>query len=392
MILKILLNYIIGYLRIEVTGYYIERFINLCNSNHILTWNLKKGKEANILLNIEIKKLKEVIKLAKKVQCKVKIKRKRGLPFILNKYRKRKVFVGTLIVIILLISVSSKFIWNIEIRQEEGENIENLAQDIEEAGLKIGQLKSKIDTKEIVNKIRLKRQDLAWIGIELKGTNAIVKTVKAIEKPEIIAQDEYSNIVSNKEGVITKINAQKGTAQVKVGDTITNGTILIGGWMEGKYTGVRYVHAEGEVEAKVWYTKNKTIKYNTTETQETGNEEKKFSIKFNNFEINFNKGVSKFKIYDTMVAEKKFQIFSNFYLPISIVKRTNKELKDVEKTYTPEEAKSLGIHELEEELENQIENKEAIVNKNINAYEKEDSVEIFVTYEVIEKIGINEKI
>ena len=392
MFIKILFSYLRGYLRIEVTGYYIERFINLCNSNHILTWNVKKGKSANVLLNVEVKKLKEVIKLAKKVKCKVKIKRKRGLPFILNRYKKRKVFVGALLTIIVLIAISSNFIWNIEVKMQEGDNIENINQEIEEAGLKVGMLKSKINTKEIVNKIRLKREDIAWVGIELKGTNAIVKIVKATEKPEIIADDEYSNIVSNKEGVITKINAKKGTAMVKVGDTVTNNTILIGGWMEGKYTGVRYVHAEGEIEAKVWYTKSKTIQYNTTEKQETGNEEKKYSIKINNFEINFNKGVSKFNFYDTMIAEKKFQIFSNFYLPISIVERTNKEVKDVEKHYTVEEAKKLGIQQLEEELNTDIENKESIVNKNINAYEKEDAVEIFVTYEVLEKIGTNEKI
>lgn len=29
----------------------------------------------------------------------------------------------------------------------------------------------------------------------------------------------------------------------KVGDIVTEGSILIGGWMEGKYTGTRYVHA-----------------------------------------------------------------------------------------------------------------------------------------------------
>ena len=97
MFIKILFSYLRGYLRIEVTGYYIERFINLCNSNHILTWNVKKGKSANVLMNVELKKLKEVIKLAKKVKCKVKIKRKRGLPFILNRYKKRKVFVGALV-------------------------------------------------------------------------------------------------------------------------------------------------------------------------------------------------------------------------------------------------------------------------------------------------------
>ena len=392
MFIRILLSYLMGYLRIEVTGYYIERFINLCNTNHILTWNVKKGKDANIFLNIEAKKFKEAIILAKKVKCKIKIKRKKGLPFILNKYKKRKVFAISLLVIVIAIIVSSNFVWNIEIRQEDGEQLQNIEQDIEEAGLKIGQLKSKVDSKDIINKIRLKREDIAWVGIELKGTNAIVKIVKATEKPEIVPDDEYSNIVSDKKGVITKINAQKGTAQVKVGDTVTEGTILIGGWMEGKYTGVRYVHSEGEVEAKVWHTKNKIINYNFTETRETGNLQKKYNLKFNNFEINFNKGVPKFNFYDTMISEKKFQLFSNFYLPISIVERTYKELENTQKTLTPEEAKSLGIQELEEELNKEIEDKNTIVNKNINAYEKQDSVEIFVTYEVLEKIGTNEKI
>ncbi len=392
MFIKILFSYLSGYLRIEVTGYYIERFINLCNSNHILTWNIKKGKNSNILLNIEIKKLKEVIKLAKKTKCKLKIKNKKGLPFLLYRYKKRKIFAISLLTILILIAISSNFIWNIEIKEEEGAQIENIEQDIQEAGLKVGLLKSKVNTKEIINKVRLKREDIAWMGIELKGTNAIIKLVKATEKPDIVPDNKYSNIISNKNGIITKINAQKGTAQVKVGDTVKEGSILIGGWMEGKYTGVRYVHAEGEVEAKVWYTKNKTIKYKSVEAKETGNQEKKYGIKFNNFEINFNKGVSKFNFYDTMISEKKFQIIANFYLPISIVETTYKELENTETTLTFEDAKQLGIQQLEEELNNEIENKDTIVNKNINAYEKEDSAEISVTYEVLEKIGTNEEI
>ena len=57
-----------------------------------------------------------------------------------------------------------------------------------------------------------------------------------------------------------------------------------------------------------------------------------------------------------------------------------------------EEAKKIGIQEIEEELEKQIENKENIVNKNINTYENENSIDIYVTYEVLETIGTNEKI
>ena len=282
--------------------------------------------------------------------------------------------------------------WNVDILIENNENLENIREDIENAGLKTGKLKSKISTKEIINKIRLEREDIAWMGIELKGTNAIVKLVKADEKPEIVDESEYCNIVSNKTGIITKINVQEGTANVKAGDTIKTGDILINGWMEGKFTGIRYVHARGEIEAKVWYTKNKKIPYKLTDTEYTGEEENKYRIKFGNFEINFPKKYSKFKIYDTIETENKIRLFSDLYLPISIVKTTYKEKKEVKKSYTVEEAKNIGIKELEEELEKEIENKDNIVNKNINTYEEEDGVQVYVTYEVLENIGTNEKI
>ena len=272
------------------------------------------------------------------------------------------------------------------------EKFENIEQDLEEVGLKVGKAKSEIDTKEIMNKLRLKRDDIAWVGMELKGTNMIVKLVKADKKPEIVDDSEYCNIVSDKEGIITKINVQNGTANVKVGDTVKEGMVLVNGWMEGKYTGVRYVHAKAEIEAKIWYTENITIPYNATETIETGGEEVNYGIKLNNFEINFPKGVSKFEFYDTIKEEKKFKLFSDFYLPISIIKETKKEVKKEQKEYSVDEAKNLGIQQLEQQLDEKIADKDKIVNKNINTYENQDGVEVEVTYEVLETIGTNEKI
>lgn len=392
MLIKIIFNYIIGYIRISIEGYYIERFINICRNEKITIWNLKRDKNVKLELNIAIKDLKRVAKIAKQTKCKMKITRKKGLPFIFNKYKKRKLFFVFLIVIIIILAISSNFIWNIQIIEEDKKNIQNLYQDVVDSGLQIGTMKSKINTKDIINKIRLKRDDIAWIGIELKGTNAIVRTVKATAKPDIVNDKDYCNIVSDKQGIITKISAQNGTIAVKVGDTVNVGTTLINGWMEGKYTGIRYVHAKGEIQAKVWHTKSKKIQYNTTERTETGNIENKYQIKINNFKINLSKRLSKFKIYDTIVEENKFKIFSDFYLPISLIKTTNKEVKEEQKKYEIEEAKNLGIQQLQDELENEIENKEKIVNKIINTYEKEDGIEVYVTYEVLEDIGTNEKI
>ena len=392
MIIKILLSYMIGSLGITIEGYYIERFINMCRNNKIAIWHLKRKKDVQLDFRVGIHDFKEVCNIAKKTKCKVKIKNKKGLPFLLHRYKKRKIFFILLLIIIFLTLLSSNFVWNVDIREENGQELENIAKEIEEAGLKIGEWKAKVDTKEIINKIRLQRKDIAWMGIELKGTNAIVKIVKADEKPEIIDDEEYCSIISDKAGIVTKVNAQTGTANVKVGDTVNVGETLINGWMEGKYTGIRYVHAKGEIQAKVWYTKYKNMPYNTTETKETGNIENQYTIKFNNFKINLHKGVSKFEIYDTIETENKMRLFSDFYLPISIIRITHKELKEEQKIYEIEEAKNIGIEQLQEELDKEIEEKESIVGKNINTYEKEGSIDVYVTYEVLENIGTNEKI
>ena len=52
MYIGILLRLIFGYVRVEVEGYYIERFINICQNKKILIWNLKRQKGVNLYLNI----------------------------------------------------------------------------------------------------------------------------------------------------------------------------------------------------------------------------------------------------------------------------------------------------------------------------------------------------
>ena len=90
MFFKILLNKIIGYVRITVEGFFIERFINICKAKEILLWGIKREKASIMHANISIKNFKQVKEISKKTKCRVHIKRKKGIPFFLNKYKKRK--------------------------------------------------------------------------------------------------------------------------------------------------------------------------------------------------------------------------------------------------------------------------------------------------------------
>ena len=392
MYIKLLIRLIVGYVRIEVEGYYIERFINICTNKKILIWNLKREKGVKLYLNIGINDFKKLSAIARKTNCKVKILRKRGVPFLLNRYKKRKLFAIFLILILALIFTSSRYVWNVDISIKDNLELENISEDIENLGITRGMPKNRIDTEKVINELRLKRDDIAWVGIDIVGTSVKINIVKADKSPDIIKNTDYYNIVAKKAGTIQKITAQNGTAVVNVGDTVQKGDILIAGYMEGKYTDTRYVHSLGEVDAIILYEKSKEVRFNQDIYHYTGNEENKYEISFNTWKIKLYKNFSKFNLYEITTEEKNIKLLDNFYLPISIKKITNKEQTKENKTYSIEEAVDIGEKELSPEIEKEIENKDMIIDKNVKKEEYENSVIVTVIYSVLENIGENQKI
>ena len=381
-----------GYVRIRAEGFFIEKLINNCKNEGVLFENVKRKKSTIIEVDVLVKNFKTFCKIAKKNKCRVRILKKKGLPFFVKKYRKRKIFVVALLCVVTSLIVLSKFVWNIEVIGNTQISSEEILQIVKSEGLNIGKLKSNIDTKKVIDSIRIKRSDISWVGIKISGTNAIIEVVEADKIPNVIDSNDYCDIVAKKDAMVVSASAQNGTLQVKEGDVVKKGTVLVSGWMEGKYTGTRYVHATGEVVGKVWYSANKRVYYHQSVEKRTGKVEKKYSLNINNFAINFYKRLSKFEIYDTIGAEKKIKISSNFYLPIKLITKENYELIKEEKVYTKKEAEEIGVNELTQELNQQIQDEKSIINKYISTNESEDYIDVEVTYEVLESIGTEEKI
>lgn len=385
-------NLVTGYVTIRVEGFFIERFINICISKKILLHNIQREKSTLLYANISINNYRRIKEVAKKTKTSVKMTNKVGLPFVMHKYRKRKIFGVFFMIIFVGIIILSNYIWNIDIEGNINIKKEEILKLLEENGLYIGIAKDDINTKTIINKIRLNRKDIGWIGIDIEGTNAIIKIKEADIAPELIDKDEYCNIVSDKEGIITQINVQSGTAVVKEGDIIKKGDLLVEGIMQGTYSDKRYVHSSADIQARVWYSKKCKATLNTQIPVLTGNEEKRYSMNIKNFKINFYKTLSKFQKYDKIDTTKKFELFSNFYLPIEIIKTTNKEYVMQDITYTPEELTEIAAEKLKKELETEIGDDSQIINSQVNTYSYEGYIEVEVIYEVLEKIGTKDKI
>lgn len=388
MIFKIIYLYIIGYIEILVEGFYIERFINICKNKKIILWDLKRDKNTIIKMKIGLSDFKKIRQIAKKTKSRLKIERKNGIPFLLHRYRKRKIFAITLLVIAILIYVLTRYIWNIEISGLESINQKELLDQLNESGIILGSKISKVDTQKIINEIMLKRDDIAWMGVDIKGTNIIVNIVEAKKKPDIIDYNKPCNIIATKDGIITKINVQNGTARVNVGDTIKANDLLVEGIMEGVYTGNRNVHSKADVYAKVWYTKDKTLSLKEEYYTYTGEEKNGYKIKINNFEINLNKRLLNFEKCDTMSSRKKVKLFSNLYIPVEIEKITYKEKVKKTREYTEEELTNKLKQELEDELISELEiNKEKILEKNYTVYSDKQNVYVKIILVVEENIA-----
>lgn len=386
---KIVLN-TVGFVKIEVEGFFIQRFINLCISKGIFLDDTKHLNQTTIITKISKDDFKIVCKIAKQTKCKIKIRKKGGIPFVLHRYRKRKIFLISFIVLFALCFSITRFIWNIDIISEDINEAEILSL-LEEQGIKSGTRISKINTEELINTIRLKRADISWVGAKIKGTNFILEIVSAKEKPEIVDESKITNIVSNKKGVITKVNVQSGTARVQEGDEVEEGTLLVEGVMEGKYTGIRYVNSRADVYAKITYSKEEKRKLTDTEKVVTGNEYNQYKINLNNFKINLNKGVSKFEKYDTIETKKKFRLFSNYYLPIEFEKINYREIKEEYRTCSVESITNELKAKLENEILSGLENKyENFVDSFADTKVNGNEVMVVVNCVVEEKIGKNE--
>ena len=394
-----------GYVNIFVEGVFLERFINICRSKNIILWNIERKKSTIMHANISIADFRKIRRIAYKTKSIVKIREKKGLPFIFYRYKKRKIFLFCLLIMVLALIIFSQFLWNVELVIKDSEKLENvdgteILQNLEDAGLKTGKLKKNINIANVVNSVRLKRNDIAWMGINLEGTNAIVEVVFSTEKPDIVNNNEYCNIVEDREGSIYKISAQNGTPQVKNGDLVRKGDVLIAGWIEGKFTGKELVHSRGDIKAKVWYSLKEKQDYTQLVKIETGAIEEKYAIKINNVQINLYKNKTSFEKSDQTVESKKLELFSNFYLPLEIIKITNKECYFEEKTYQEEELKENITTKLEGKLlekikdnNKELENIDSIItDKQINVNKTNNSVEVEVVYEVIENIGVEEKL
>lgn len=301
-----------------------EKFMNLVARSGINIWDIKNkdGRFSACVLANEYKSLRP---LARKGNIKIRLKEKHGLPFILNKYRKRWGIGIGLFLFYVILKIFACFIWVIDVKGNNEISSEKIKIVMESVGLKEGVLKSKLDIPLLQQRAMMNLQDVSWLSINLNGCIAEVSIKERVKEPELVTEEKPCNIRASCDAQIDYIEAYRGEAVVSNGDAVVEGQLLVSGIVED-INGCNIIqHADAKVMA---YTKRKIydeVAFNQTKRIYTGKVINRKSMKLfnvempltfvptpkNNYSIEFNK--KEIKIFDRCLPLTIFsQRFSEY--------------------------------------------------------------------------------
>jgi len=247
----------VGYLIIHFRGERVERFINLCLQSGIPIWDIYTTKNGTVVGKTSIEGFKQMRPVARRSGVRVRILKRRGLPFILSRLWQRTAFVCGALLFITSLYILGSIVWFVEVRGNEQVATSTILQAAAELGLKPGVWRKRLIAGQLSRSLAIKVPELSWVGVEVKGSCAVIEVVE--KKIVVVEPKPIGHVIASKAGVIQKIVASTGKSMVKVGDNVEQGQILISGaFTVDDDAEIRYVHAEGIAEASVWYEASAT--------------------------------------------------------------------------------------------------------------------------------------
>lgn len=393
MLLLRLWNYVRGYVIIFVEGYFLEKFINICIHRQIFLWDIKRKKNGSMTLKISIDGFKMIRPVASRTRCRVRIIRKQGLPFILHRYKGRKTFVLGALVFLGLFFFLTSFVWTIEVKGNKSIETQVLMERLEERGVKPGIIKYNINTENIVSDLMLDIKELAWVGIEVRGTKVKIEVAERVEKPIIIPKDVPCDLIAKKDGIVKSILVKAGQELVKAGSTVQKGQVIVSASVPNKdpKEKARLVHAIGTVKARTWYEKSKRVETVVQGRERTGQKKELYSLVILTKRIGLFPGKISFENYDKIEIKKKVSMGEDFELPFGLAIDQYYEVNILEKEISLDEAKQIAADAAYKEATAEVSVDAELVNTSVDFKQEQDgSLVAVVIMECIEDIGLEQ--
>lgn len=342
MIVKLIL-YFKGYIKIHASGYFLERFLNLCLKENILLQELCRISHTELTAKISIPSFKRLRYAARKTRTKIKIRARFGFPFFVERNRKRRGVLLGLILFLLISWYCSTHIMGITFTGNNKIPDKDLLKSLASYGVSLGTPTDDIDTKILKNQMMTSLDDLAWLGVNLKGSRLYLEIREREERKDIPGDDEPCNLVASKNGVVRLMEIRDGQTMVLVNTLVKKGDLLVSGVIDSNAVGMRYTHSYGEVYASTWYKEEIEIPLKYKSKAITSNKKSKIMLEF--FGISLPLYIKENPDFTHFISTKstiKYSPFIDIFPPLIIKNNQFFQQTEQNKERTVSEAVTLG--------------------------------------------------
>lgn len=293
--MKKLINLLLGYVEIAVTGAFPERLLNLCAQNRLPFWRLRWTDETSFTFRVALRDRKRLDELARRAMCDLEERSRRGAAVAAERMvEHRWGFLLGLGFCVLAVSFLSRFLLVIEVTGNERVPTAVILSQLQRAGVRPGAFGPAIREREAANTALLGLPELSYLAVNIYGTRAEI-IVREVEKaPELLKEDVPADVVAAADGIIEDIQTDSGRAMFRDGDVVAKGETLISGVLDLKEPeggtvdlGSLVVHAAGSVTARTWRTLEETIPLTGQGKEYTGEEARSYHIKILWLELDF---------------------------------------------------------------------------------------------------------
>ena len=242
-----------GSVRAELFGASPAGVLNAAAAEEIELWGVRSLGDTALRLNTYENRLNALKRLAERAGCELRIVRRLGGRKSRKQLLRRPVLLGGLCVTLLLLLVSSLFVWDVEVRGTEKLSRAQVLRTLEECGLTTGSFWPGLDTEQLRSKVMLRLPEIGWMSVNVSGSRAVAAIVERTEKPELYGEEAPSDLIASRDGLIRRMNVLAGKPVAEEGRIVVMGEKLVSGELESLTGEYRRVCAKGAVMADTWY-------------------------------------------------------------------------------------------------------------------------------------------
>ena len=308
---------------VTVSGAFPEGFLNGCAAAGVELMSVQALDEYTLRLRVPYRQLPALRTLADKNQCMVQEQEAAGAVRAARRLRRRLALVLGLVLFLMVLLWSKVYIWEIRVSGNETVPTGKILAALEECGVGIGSFWPNFTSDNIRSQALEKLPELSWLTVNIYGSRAEVLVRERVAKPEMLDNGSPADILAEKEGFVMEVRALVGEEQVRRGQAVAKGQLLVSGAL-GELSGdVRTVHAYGTVTARTYYEISAAAPVFQEQKTYTGVESSRWSLCVGSSRINFYRNSSIYEENcDKIYSVYKLEIKGLFSLPVCLVKET----------------------------------------------------------------------